>query len=44
MNGNYAMSVFAGETEQETETAKPEEDKKPEEWKTRRKQMMPTSS
>ena len=31
MNGNYAMSVFAGETEQETETAKPEEDKKPEE-------------
>ena len=31
MNGNYAMNVFAGETEQETETAKPEEDKKPEE-------------
>lgn len=31
MNGNYAMSVFAGETEQETEIAKPEEDKKPEE-------------
>lgn len=31
MNGNYAMSVFAGETEQETEAAKPEEDKKPEE-------------
>ena len=28
MNGNYAMSVFAGETEQETETAKPEENTK----------------